>query len=67
MSVVQKVQPVILLMLTDASTGQNITVNTENITYYHVMSGSGTAINFIGGDNVVVAEELDQQWWNENT
>lgn len=67
MSIVAKVQPIMLLMLTDASTQQSVTVNTENITYYNVMSGDGTSINFIGGDNLVVVEELTTEWWQANT
>ena len=54
-------------MLTDSATGQSVTVNTENITYYNVMSGAGTSINFIGGDKLVVTEELTTEWWQENT
>ena len=67
MSIVAKVQPIMLLMLTDASTQQSVTVNTENITYYNVMSGDGTSINFIGGNNLVVVEELTTEWWQANT
>ena len=43
------------------------TETTENITYYNVMSGAGTSINFIGGDKLVVIEELTTEWWQENT
>ena len=67
MSVVAKVQPIMLLMLTDSATGQSVTVNTENVTYYNVMSGAGTSINFIGRDKLVVSEELTTEWWQANT
>ena len=67
MSVVAKVQPIMLLMLTDSANGQKVTVNTENITYYHVMEGAGTSINFIGDTNLIVNEELTIEWWNANT
>jgi hypothetical protein len=67
MSIIAKVQPIMLLMLTDSATGQSVTVNTENITYYNVMSGTGTSINFIGGDKLVVTEELTTEWWQANT
>ena len=67
MSIIAKVQPIMLLMLTDSATGQSVTVNTENITYYNVMSGAGTSINFIGGDKLVVTEELTIEWWQANT
>ena len=67
MSVVAKVQPIMLLMLTDSATGQSVTVNTENVTYYNVLSGAGTSINFIGVDKLVVTEELTTEWWQANT
>jgi len=67
MSIIAKVQPIMHLMLTDSATGQSVTVNTENITYYNVMSGAGTSINFIGGDKLVVTEELTTEWWQANT
>ena len=67
MSVVAKVQPIMLLTLTDSATGQSVTVNTENVTYYNVMSGAGTSINFIGGDKLIVTEELTTEWWQANT
>ena len=67
MSIVAKVQPIMLLMLTDTASGQPVTVNTENVTYYNVMSGAGTSINFIGGDKLVVTEELTTEWWQANT
>ena len=60
MSVVAKVQPIMLLMLTDSANGQKVT-------YYHVMEGAGTSINFIGDINLIVNEELTIEWWNANT